>query len=71
MSQGKKKTHKHKQIRGIAPGLGGWQKFVYVFFFGSFLMGGKTHKQNPPPRSRDNPVKILFTRFSLCVFLAP
>ena len=38
-----RKTHKHKQICGIVPGLGGFQNFVYVFyFFGSFLrMGGK------------------------------
>ena len=39
--QGKKKTHTHKQICGIVPGLGGCQKVVYVFFFGSFLMGAK------------------------------
>ena len=38
---GKEKAHKHKQICGIVPGLGGCQKFVYVFFFGSFLMGEK------------------------------
>ena len=38
---GKEKTHKHKQICGIVPGLGGCQNFVYVFFFGSFLMGEK------------------------------
>ena len=25
-----KKTHKHKQIRGIVTGLGGCQEFVYV-----------------------------------------
>ena len=25
-------THKHKQIQGIVPGLGGWREFVYVFF---------------------------------------
>ena len=41
LSWGKKKAHKHKQICGIVPGLGGWQNFVYVFFFGSFLMGEK------------------------------
>ena len=36
---GKEKTHKHKQICGIVPGLRGCQKVVYVFFFGSFFMG--------------------------------
>ena len=40
-NSGKEKTHKHKQICGIVPGLGGCQNFVYVFFFGSFLMGEK------------------------------
>ena len=65
----RKKTHKHKHICGIVPGMGGWQKFVYVFFSGHSLWGRKTHKQNPPPKSRDNPVKILFMHFfSLCVF---
>ena len=47
LTQGKKKTHKHKQICGIVPGLGGCQKFVYVFFFRVIPYGGeKTHKQN-------------------------
>ena len=36
--QGKKKTHKHKQMCGIVPGLGGWQNCVYVFFVGSLLI---------------------------------
>ena len=68
---GKEKAHKHKQICGIVPGLGGCQKFVYVFF-GSFLMGEKKHISKIPTQSRDNPVKFLFTCFfSLCVFLAP
>ena len=30
---GKEKAHKRKQICRIVPGLGGWQNFVYVFFF--------------------------------------
>ena len=47
-SSGKEKTHKHKQICGIVPGLGGCQKFVYVFFSGHSLGGEKTHKQNSP-----------------------
>ena len=44
---------------------------VCVFFFssGHSLWGRKkTHKRNPPPKSRDNPVKILFTCFVLYVF---
>ena len=46
---GKEKTHKHKQICGIVPGLGGCQKFVYVFFFRVIPYGReKTHKQNYP-----------------------
>ena len=36
-NSGKEKTHKHKQICGIVPGLGGCQKFVYVFFAGHSL----------------------------------
>ena len=32
-NSGKEKTHKHKQIWGIVPGLGGRQKVVYVTFF--------------------------------------
>ena len=44
----KEKTHKHKQIRGIVPGLGGCQNFVYVFFRVIPYGGEKTHKQNPP-----------------------
>ena len=67
-NSGKEKTHKHKQICGIVPGLGGCQKFVYVFFSGHSLGGEKTHKQNSPPKSRDNPVKILFTCFVFYVF---
>ena len=40
-----------------------------VFFSGHSLWGRKTHKQSPPPKSRDNPVRIWFTCFfSLCVF---
>ena len=59
---GKEKTHKHNQICGIVPGLGGCQKVVYVFFLRVIPYGGeKTHKQPPPKKSRDNPVKILFT----------
>ena len=32
-----RKTHKHKHISGTVLGLGGWQKFVYVFFAGHSL----------------------------------
>ena len=45
----KEKTHKHKQICGIVPGLGGRQYFVYACFSGQSLWGRKTHKQSPPP----------------------
>ena len=62
LSGKERKTHKHKQICGIVPGLGGWQNFVYVFFPGHSLWGRKTHKQNPP-KSWDNPVKIWFLCF--------
>ena len=37
---GKEKTHKHKQICGIVPGLGGCQNVVYVFF-GVIPYGGE------------------------------
>ena len=65
---GKEKTHKHKQIRGIVPGLGGCQKVFYVFFFffffGSFLMGERKHINKIPPKipgqSRENFVYVFF-----------
>ena len=65
-----RKTHKHKQICGIVPGLGGCQNFVYVFFFGgSFLMGEKNTWTKSPPKSRDNPVKNLWrVLFFMCFF---
>ena len=64
------RPHRHKQICRTLPGLGGREKFVYVFFVGSFLMGEKTHKQNPP-KKRDNLVKLLLICFfALCVFFA-
>ena len=64
--QGKKEKHINiKQIRGIVPGLGGCQKFVYVLFGGHSLWGRKTHKQKSSPESRANPVKCLF----MCFFL--
>ena len=60
--QGQKKTHKHKQICGIVPGLSGCQNFVYVFF----LMGEKKHKI--PGQSRE---EFVYVFCSLCVFFAP
>ena len=36
-----RKRHKHKQMCGIVPGLGGWQILVYVFFSGHSLRGRK------------------------------
>ena len=45
------KTHTHKQIRGIVPGLGGWQNFVYASFWGHshFLWEQKYINKFPPP----------------------
>ena len=45
----RQKAHKHKQICGIVPRLGGCQKFVYVCVFLRVIPygGEKTHKQNP------------------------
>ena len=67
----KERTHKHKQICGIVPGLCGCQNLVYVFF-GSFLMGEKKHINKIPPKipaqSREEFVYVLF---SFCVFFAP
>ena len=65
---GKEKTHKHKQICGIVPGVGA--NFLFIFF-GSFLMGEKKHKNKiPPPNPGTTPVKILFAYFFLCVFFS-
>ena len=67
-----RKTHKHKQICGIVPGLGGCQKFVYVFFFffsGRSLMGGKHINKVPskiPGQSREKFVYVFF--FCMCFF---
>ena len=55
---GKEKTHKHKQICGIVPGLGGHQNFVYVFFFGSFLMG---ERKNTHTHTQTCEVSVLLT----------
>ena len=70
--QGKNKTHKNKQICGIVWGLGGCQKVVYVFFFRVIPYGGEKKHINkippPPPKSRDNPVKIMFMCFFFMCF---
>ena len=67
-----RKTHKHKQICRIVPGLGGCRKFVYVFVFFSFLMVEKKHINKIPPKipgqSREN---IVYVFCCLCVFFAP
>ena len=73
---GKEKTHKHKQICGIVPGLGGCQNFVYVFFFffsGHSLWGQKkTHKQNSPQNPGTIPGKFcLRVLFFMCFFSLP
>ena len=59
--QGKKK-HINK-FAGLSRDWVGCQKFVYVLFFGSFLMGGGGKHINKIPQ-----VKILFTCFFLYVF---
>ena len=68
---GKEKAHKHKQICGIVPGLGGCQKFVYVFFFGAFLIWGRKHISKIPSKipgqSREN---FVYVSCSLCVFFS-
>ena len=68
LHQGKKK---HININKFA-GLGGCQKFVYVFFCGHSLWGRKTHKQNSPK----NPGTIPWTfclrvLFFMCFFSLP
>ena len=61
--QGKKKTHKHKQMCGIVPGLDGWQNFVYVFFR-VIPYGGEKHINKIPPKipgqSREKLVYVFF-----------
>ena len=70
-----RKRHKHKQTCGIVPGLGGRQKFVCVcvcFFFWVrvILYGGEKRINKIPPKSRDNPVRMLFTCSFLYVFFS-
>ena len=57
-----RKTHKHKQIRGIVPGLGGWQK---AYLCVCFQYGEKEQVNKPPP---PNPGTIPL-KFCLCVLL--
>ena len=67
----KEKTHKHKQICWIVPGLGGCQKFV-LCFFRVIPYGGEKHVNKIPPKipgqSREN---FVYVFFSLCVFSLP
>ena len=68
-SSRKKKTHKHKQIRGIVPDwVGG--KILFMCFFRLIPCGGEKKHINkiPPKKIRNNPVKIVFTCFFLYVF---
>ena len=69
---GKEKTHKHKQICGIVPGLGGCQIFVYVFFRVIPYGGEEKHINKVPPKipgqSRET---FVYVFFSLCVFFVP
>ena len=64
------KKHKHKQVCGIVPGLGGWQKLVYVFFLVIPYGGEKTHKQNPPPRIPGRSTGSFVYVFFLYMFLS-
>ena len=71
LNSGKEKTHKYKKNCRIVPGLGGWQRFLCVFF-GSFLVGRKEHINKIHPKSRNNPRKILFMCFFfMCFFSLP
>ena len=48
INQEKKKHINRNKFAGLSPGLGGCQKFVYVFFRVIPYGGRKTHKQNSP-----------------------
>ena len=69
----RKKHININKFAGLSRDWVGAKNLFYVFFFRVIPYGReKTHKQNSPQKSRDNPVKILFTCFfSLCVFFAP
>ena len=71
--QGKKKHININKFARIVTGLGGWQKFVYVFFFsGSFLMVEKKHINKIPPKIPGQSREFFVYVFcSLCVFFAP
>ena len=66
---GIEKSHKHKQIGEIIPGLGGWQTFVCAVFFLGGRGGGEKHINKIPRKSRDNPVRNLFMCFLFGGFL--
>ena len=46
---GEKKTHKHEQICGIVPGLGGCQ-IMFMCFFRVIPFGGEKHINRIPPK---------------------
>ena len=60
---GERKTHKDKHICGIIPELGGWQKYVYVFFR-VIPCGREKHTNNIPRKipgqSREHVVYVFF-----------
>ena len=66
MFQGKKKHININKFAGLSRDWVGAKK-LFMCFFGSFLMGEKKHINKIPPKSRDNPVKILFMCFFLYV----
>ena len=59
-----KEKHKQQTNSRDCPGTGWVAKLCLCVFFGLFLMGEKTHKQNPP-KSGDDPAKMLF----MCSFV--
>ena len=67
-----RKTHKHRQICGIVPGLGGWQKFVHAFFRVIPIWGRKKNTQTKSPQkipgqSRETFVYVFFSLKAVAV----
>ena len=67
---GNEKTHTHAQIWGLVPGLGGWQEFVYVFFWVHSLWE-KKHINKLPRKSWDHPMNMFFYVFFVLRCLLP
>ena len=58
-------AHKHKQIWGILPGLGGCPKFVYVFW-GHSIWGEKHTSKIPPKVPGQSREKFVYVFFFVC-----